>query len=298
MSERNYPAACAKLAASLDLEPGIGTRLYLAECFERNGQLASAWEQFRAAAGAAARVGDAREKVALTRAATLEPRLSRLAIVVEARCRGLAAVDAWCRGLAVERDGIPVDLAAGELPIDPGKHVVTARAPGRKTWREVVDATHDGARVEVVVPELESEEAPPNAVRSGVERIRPAPQSSTPSRSPETRKVVGVVLLGVGALALGAGSYLGVSAKAMWDDASPRCPGACDREGFDQRNAAKGRATGATVAFLTGAAAVGVGAVMLLVFPRVTPRYVTRGIRLGAFLDRDAGMFMLTGAWR
>src|ERR1700722_8909097 len=52
-----YAAACAKLAASERLDPAAGTLMNLADCYEKNGQLASAWVTFRDAATASERDG-------------------------------------------------------------------------------------------------------------------------------------------------------------------------------------------------------------------------------------------------
>src|SRR4051794_10088 len=49
--------ACAKLAESERLDPAAGTLLNLADCYEKNGQLASAWVTFREATTASERSG-------------------------------------------------------------------------------------------------------------------------------------------------------------------------------------------------------------------------------------------------
>src|SRR5688572_14074173 len=47
--EGKVDQACPKLAESLRLDRGIGTMLFLAECWQRLGKSASAWAQFREA---------------------------------------------------------------------------------------------------------------------------------------------------------------------------------------------------------------------------------------------------------
>src|SRR5215471_15599831 len=77
----DYAAACPKFAASQKLDPGVGTALNLADCYERMGRWASAWAEFRSAASAAHGVGAReREELAEARAKALEGRLSYLTI--------------------------------------------------------------------------------------------------------------------------------------------------------------------------------------------------------------------------
>src|SRR5882757_7685464 len=74
LAEGKLAEACPKLAESLRLDTGIGTMLYLAECYERSGKTASAWAEFREAQATASKEGDAREHIAKDRADLLEPK--------------------------------------------------------------------------------------------------------------------------------------------------------------------------------------------------------------------------------
>src|SRR5258707_11096102 len=117
MSQGNYAQACPKFEASLKLDPGVGAMLNLADCYEKNGQTASAWAEFREASSAARAAGSRdREELSRQRASALEPKLSRLTIV------------AGKQSAQVTRDGTPVDSAAfgTAMPVDPGKHVIEA----------------------------------------------------------------------------------------------------------------------------------------------------------------------------
>src|SRR5688572_6405870 len=124
MNEKDYAAACPKLAESYRLDPATGSLLALALCYERAGKLASAWVAYTDAAARAKREGQTdREQGAKARARELEPKLARLIVNVEAPDTP---------GLEVTRDGVQLGAAAlgSAIPVDHGEHVVEARAPG------------------------------------------------------------------------------------------------------------------------------------------------------------------------
>ena len=124
------PGACPKFAESQRLDPGVGTLLNLGDCYEKNGQAASAWAQFReaAASGAALRTTTRRRARRSTRGgARAEAR--------EADRDGARAADE-VPGLEVTRDGAPMGRAVWgtAAPLDPGG-TASRRAPrAHKPW--------------------------------------------------------------------------------------------------------------------------------------------------------------------
>ena len=110
MSKKQFADACQKLARSQELDPGMGTQFRLAECYEKLGRLASAYDQYNAVADAAKAAKKAdREGLAKRRAAALEPKVARLTISVPPSVAALP-------GLEVTRDGVEVDPLAYTFP--------------------------------------------------------------------------------------------------------------------------------------------------------------------------------------
>src|ERR1700684_2383602 len=83
MSAGNFALACSQFAESERLDPAPGTLLNLATCYERNGQVTSAWVTYKEAAMSARRADQTeRARMARDKAAELEPNLPLLTIVV------------------------------------------------------------------------------------------------------------------------------------------------------------------------------------------------------------------------
>ena len=147
MSENKYAEACPKLEESQRVDPGVGTLYNLSVCYEAIGRTASAWVGFREVAQMALTAGQAdREKAARGKASALEPKLMRLKITVQ----GANA------GIEVKRDGAVVSPAlwGTAVPLDPGKHRVSASAPGKEPWEITVQLDQPGGMVNVEVPPL------------------------------------------------------------------------------------------------------------------------------------------------
>ncbi len=129
----NVVDGCRRFEASQHLDPALGTMLHLADCYEREGRTASAWALFGEAASIAVETGQAsRESLARTRIASLEPRLVRVEVVVPAASR--------VPGLTIRMGALDVGAEwwGVAFPVDPGEQVVTASAPGRRTWTKII----------------------------------------------------------------------------------------------------------------------------------------------------------------
>ena len=263
MDEHKYAEACPKLAESQRLDPGTGTLLNLATCYEDAGQLASAWSTWLSAASSARTAGQAeREARARDRAAALEPKLGRLTIVVPE--------DKRPAGLTVSRDGVDLTSATwgSALPTDAGEHKIVVQAPGREPY-ETTAMVEDGKTSEVAIPELAVLPEPPpgetaTSTNSGVE-------DAPPSRGSVT-KPLGFALLGVGVVGVGVGSVFGIMAIDQNNQSKENCDpnnvAVCNATGVEQRNQALTYGNVSTVAFIAGAALATAGVVLVLTSPK------------------------------
>ncbi len=263
LANGNLAEACPKLAESLRLDSGVGTMLYLAECWERSGKTASAWAQFREAQSVAASAKDAREKVARARADKLEPKLSRLAIVVPK--------ESETDGLSITRDGAEVGRAlwGTEVPVDPGKHVVLASAPDKVAFEATVDLAEGGAREQVRIPLLA---AAPRAEPK--EAMLPAGRDKSAGgarggRGLSTQRIAALGLGGLGVVGVGVGAFFGLHAMSSIDQANAHCDDRfCNAAGLSLRDDAKSEATVSTIAFAAGGLAIAGGVALWFTAPK------------------------------
>ncbi|MCU0687120.1 MAG: hypothetical protein MUF34_33565 [Polyangiaceae bacterium] len=271
MGDGNYAEACPKLAESQRLDPGLGTLVNLALCHEAEGKTASAWAEFNEAASLARQNKRAdRERVARAHIKTLEPKLARLSVRVSPEARALA-------GLEVLRDGIVIKegVWGSPIPVDPGKHEVSASASGYEVWTTTVEVPAEAGQHDVTVPELtkkKKEDPPASEPALGTPSSTP---SSTPASSSAvgplslSQRTVGLIVGGTGVAALLVGGYFGYRAIDKAGDVDKRCPESnCADAGAVSLNDEAGRAaTASNIALGVGLVGIGVGAFLVLTAP-------------------------------
>lgn len=147
MQSGKVEPACAKYQESYTLDPQLGTLLHLGYCQEQLARLASAWSAFRDAADWAKKVDDKRYELAAERAKMLEPRLSRLQLMVPADLPPDATI---------ERNGkvIPPSVFRAAFPLDLGRYEITVSAPGHQSWTSTVELTREGQVSQLSIPTL------------------------------------------------------------------------------------------------------------------------------------------------
>ena len=249
----NWKEACAKFEASYALDPQNGTRLNVADCNEHFNKIATAWALFIEAAEADLDIDVRRRAYARKRANALRPRLPRLSIVVSGPAR--------VPGLVVARDGRAIAAATRAAPIfvDPGDHVLTARAPGKREFSTRI-SVKEREHLTVTISEL--------AI---------APELIAEQRRARRRLLIAAAFGGGGIVAAGIGLGFGRSAGQLWNDAfdSGRCDRAtltCTPEGQQQAERANTRAIVSNALVAGGGVLLATGAIVYLTRGRETKR--------------------------
>jgi hypothetical protein len=181
----------------------------------------------------------------------------------------------------------------GSVEVDPGRHVLTARAEGYSEASTVLETIAGEERV-VTIALHPATPARPVEVPADV---APAPASTEP-RSPPRRhraadaslgrqRSAALVVGGVSVASLVVGVGFGIAANAIYQDSVDHCPGdECDPQGFRERQSAFDRARLANVAFAVGAAAaVGAGVLWFTAPADVGTRIGVGGVETGRGVD-------------
>jgi hypothetical protein len=270
MQAGKFAEACTKFADSQRLDPGVGTILNLAACYEKNGQMASAWSAYRAAAAAARDKGQtAREQAARDSVARLEPGLAKVIVTVTPQPDD-AMLNVMLDGVA-----IPTGIRGLPTPVDPGNHKVEASGTGKKPWSKSFAVSGAGTTpVLVPVLDLAPVQAEPAQPAAG-----PATHASTAPPGAEvndgkSQRTVALIVGGIGVVGVGVGSAFGLMAKSDDSKSEPLCNAKnnCTDEGSAYRDSALSKATIATVAFSIGGAGLLGGAILWLTAPRAQER--------------------------
>lgn len=238
MAAGKLAEACAAFEASQKAEAAISTLLNLANCREKNGEIATAWGLFLDAERQTRTAGDAASRkmhaTAADRAASLEKRVPHLTVTV--------AADRRVNGLLIVRDGVALDAVEWNrpLPIDGGKHTIEARAPGRTPWSQTIEiAAHDDSKT-IDVPAL--------AVAPHAETVTTAPPPPPPRRD-HGRGAAPWIVAGAALAVGGAAVGLELWARSTYNDATaspdPIRQGSLWQSANTKRYAADGLAVGA-----------------------------------------------------
>ncbi len=236
LDEGKLEKACRKFEASERLVVAEGNRLNLADCWEKTGRTASAWDMFVKLAGSAKK--EERAVEARRRAKELEPSLVRLTIQVESDLEDLV----------ITRNEQVVDRAEWNrpVPVDPDEYTITARAEGREAWSKTVEVKKKDRTIEV--PELEKPSEKP-------------PRTPTPTTTRYRKLSIGLVASGGAAIAIA--TVFAVRSRTLQNQADQLCPEVrCpSQEGVDRNRRARKEGMIANLGWGLGAAAIATGVV-------------------------------------
>jgi hypothetical protein len=191
MAEGKIAEACAAFEDSLKLDFQLGTLFNLAGCNAQRGKLATALAAYRRIQNEdknSQRADRSREL-----ADQLAPRVPTLAISLANPHPATEVI----------LDGATVDPSK-PVPVDLGTHEIAIRSPGRVEVKRSIEVTREGERVPVAYDLTSTEGQPQPRVGGVILQKR--------SRAP-------IVVIGAGALTVGAGLVLGALALRGWHDA-------------------------------------------------------------------------------
>ena len=261
MRQGRVDAACEKFAEAQRLDPNVGYLVNLARCDEKRDRLADARESWEKALDLAKLRGDTRLADVRAGYEAVDKQVPRIIVQTTA-----APPD----GLVLRRDDVVLTSASlgVPLPVNPGKHVIAATAPGRKAWSKEISVRGGDRVVTIEVPELtaqtEAPAGPASAPAGGV--------SLEPSRpAGGTQRTLGVITAALGVAAAGVGTFFTLRASSLNEDSKALCdpaaPNSCSSEGVTTRDDALAAADVATVSFVAAGVLVVGGAVLFLTAP-------------------------------
>lgn len=242
MDRKELAVACAKFRESYELEHVVTSLLNEADCEEKRGRLATSyrlWQEGRSKAD-----DDATKSFTDGRVKALAPRVPTLKVLV---------ASAKAKNAVVSLDGVA--MAAGEsVPVDPGDHVLEARAPGFEPETRRISVAEGKSSEETML-------ATPVASAT-IGEVEPSnePGPSAPAKSSKGSKLktAGFIVGGVGVVGIATFGVTGAMILAKKGDKS--CPN------FECKSSERPQALLGINAVALGLGVVGIGvAIPLLV---------------------------------
>jgi len=296
MEQGKDAEACPKLKQSQEIDPAVGTLLYLGLCYERVGKTASAWAAYRAAGEASRKANQPeRREIALERANKLEPALSTLTVLMSGE---------QLAGLEITLDGAPIGAAAigVPMPVDPGSHLVQVSAPGHESFTQNVEINGNGDTRTITLAAPPTVSGPAESGQT-TPIVTPSPSTESPRdtgpRRMGTQQTLGLVAGGVGVVGLAVGAYFGIRSQNKEDEAKTHCtsyPTDCDSIGLSANDDAKSAAGYATAGFIVGGVALLGGIVLYATAPSEEPAGLA-SVRVDPMLGTSAGGLSVAGRW-
>lgn len=246
-----FKEACEKFELSMQLDPSPGTLLNLGNCYEPQGDLVRALGIFEQAFADAQRSNDPRRKelwtdAARERIANLSRRVPQLSV------RGVPP-DAE---VTIDGNGQP---SSGALRINPGRHRLEVRAPGKRPHAQEFDIA-SGQRLAINVPALEADTGPAAPPVAAPAEPAPPPDTSSDKYGPWP-----YVLGGSGAALLGTSLVTGLMAKSKASKLERECDdNRCDPSLQGTKDSAESLALATDVLWISGLLVAGAGVTLFI----------------------------------
>ena len=266
LDEGRFAEACPRFADSQRLDPGGGTVLNLALCYEKLGKLASAYSTYGEAISlAVSERRPERESFARERSVQLAPRVPRLTFEAAHPAAGLE--------VRVDGTGVPMSTWGTPILVDPGDHEVVAHAPSLRSLRVMVSLKEGESRVVPIELEPVNPPSAENPLRSTSTAVPPPP-------SPNVEHVRSTAFYILGAASLSSLVASGITGIVAWsehENVLKKCSnstGFCsDPSGVDDASRARTLAWASTATLAAGA----LSGVVAFVLPLRSKIVVTSG---------------------
>lgn len=255
----------ASLGRDVDVSPSLVSMLRLGRCQVTLGRVVEGLDNLRWVARQPL-ASDASE--ALPRDAELQQRARRLIEQNERRVASLKIAVAAPReaDVTVEIDGNPVAFAnlANARRVDPGEHLIVAKAPGYRTVFANVSLRDGGIDAVALVLELELELA-------ASWHVTPAAAAASAPVARRANRVPAWIAFGVSGATMSVGAVLGVLTLGKADQIHATCTGAtCPAASRGALDSAHAYANAATGMFVVSGLSALVGTA-LVIWPPSSP---------------------------
>jgi tetratricopeptide (TPR) repeat protein len=275
MAEKRYADACPQFEQSMKLDPGIGTQLNIARCYEEWGRIGHALLAYQAAEKMAKDANDKRVPQIHELVENLDSQVPRLTIRLPK--------DSKPEGVKVTLDGAAVESIGTALVIDPGPHTIEYTVDDGPKKSKIVPVERGGdSEVTLDVPKdrvAKGGKGGKGGKGEGENKGDGEKKGNGAGKAEETAaapgrnmRIGGLVLGGAGVIAIGVSSIMTLSARGQYNDAlNMYCMGMkdmCDPMGLELTHDARSTANTATIVFLVGTAAVGGGVALYLLAPK------------------------------
>jgi serine/threonine-protein kinase len=257
LAQKKYQEACKAFEDSDQADPGIGTKLNVARCYEEWGKIASALHWYQDAESMAKDHKDPRLDKIKGIEDGLDPDVPRLTIK--------ASESSDISSLRLDGAATKINEA---LPVDPGPHeLVWTNVDGAAKTKLVPLEKGGSSEVKVDLPKKKKHK---KDEPDGDPKAEPKEEPAAPGDG-KTQRLVGLVVGGSGVVAVGVASVLTIKARTKYKDAlSAHCNGdrtMCDDAGLASTADARHRANISTVVALVGLGALGTGAALFFLAP-------------------------------